>query len=697
MKMNNITLFGMHGWRLCAVSLIVAMAVFSCPADGGTKEKTLSGTITILQDDEPVFETTTGKELTADYTGAEAVNYQWKWGNTNVGENSPKFTPGEAGDYTVTVSASGYKSKTSASVEVSGETIPELTGTISIQIDGETVTTAETGQTLTAAYSGNEAVRYQWFRGEDSLNSTAATGNRTYTPSESGSYTVRVSLPNYLTKISAPVAVSGEAKITITFNLNGGSGTASTKAIAVGAAIGELPADPQRASFAFTGWYSTQSGGTEVTAATTFDEAATVYARWNFVGGTPVVVGDTLVHENPLVTAGTSFAGTISEEDGSISGWTAGAFDYLFPTTGEGYNISDYARFEIQITGVTSTADGSAINFRQYGSNTTYGGDGIISGWLGNYGGTIKLQLRGAGTSGGFSVQHNQGSATMEVSIVSITFYKEPKYTVTFDLDGGTGTVPTGSIEIYNGFSLGADFPSVAPTKEDYTFVAWKNGEGHVVTSTTLITGSWTIKADWQLTSAMDSRRIELITTKLTNAPVYGFNLPDGDSFSNYDRVTFKLKMSPTSEYPGGRLRAWGTYVLTGFNNNSRPGMENAAAANNGSGKLLNAATYTDYSTVTTWTSYTIEFSTRNTTAEGNATGLVGVAFGLIANNASPTNVGTRTYYVKDIVLSNSDGTKTVPALLPTDPLWNGNGETAYVTQDANDTVTRQLMPYEED
>jgi len=54
--------------------------------------------------------------LTATYSGGETVSYQWKHGTTNVGTDSNTYTPTETGSFTVTVSAAGYSSKTSAAV-----------------------------------------------------------------------------------------------------------------------------------------------------------------------------------------------------------------------------------------------------------------------------------------------------------------------------------------------------------------------------------------------------------------------------------------------------------------------------------------------------------------------------------------------------------------------------------------------------
>ena len=103
---------------VCGVlAVILALMFLTCgddPDTDGGGNKTLTGEITIS----PAGPLTINIELTATYTGDEEVSYQWKKDNGNVGTNSDKYTPTEAGSYTVTVSASGYNSKTSAAVIV---------------------------------------------------------------------------------------------------------------------------------------------------------------------------------------------------------------------------------------------------------------------------------------------------------------------------------------------------------------------------------------------------------------------------------------------------------------------------------------------------------------------------------------------------------------------------------------------------
>jgi hypothetical protein len=154
-------------FRVMAAFAVTAVLFLASCDNGSTDDdnsvdvpKTLSGNITIS----PSTGVTTGTEMTATYSGSETVTYQWKkGGNTITGAVQTTYTPPEAGSYTVTVSAADYNPKTSAAVTVTGETLPALTGTLTIS--GNTVV----GRTLTAttsALSGTGTFAYQWKRGD---------------------------------------------------------------------------------------------------------------------------------------------------------------------------------------------------------------------------------------------------------------------------------------------------------------------------------------------------------------------------------------------------------------------------------------------------------------------------------------------------------------------------------------------------
>jgi len=179
----------------------------------------LAGSITIT----PGGTVITGTTLTGIYSGAEDVIITCRWNRNGIpisGENNATYTPTQVGNYTVTVSAAGYNSKTSAAVVV---VLPDLGGNISITPN----TGVNPGTMLAVTYSGSETVSYQWNRNDTAIN--GATSN-TYTPAQTGSYTVTVSAADYSSKTSDPVAVlfNLAGNVTITPNTGVFIGTALT-------------------------------------------------------------------------------------------------------------------------------------------------------------------------------------------------------------------------------------------------------------------------------------------------------------------------------------------------------------------------------------------------------------------------------------------------------------------------------------
>jgi hypothetical protein len=113
------------------VPLIAAIFSFSLagcangsesPGDDLGDDPGLSGTIVISATNggEETDTARTGETLYAVYNnGAEIVSYQWNKDGTAIsGETDGSYTPDEEGSYTVTASALGYQSKTSAEVVV---------------------------------------------------------------------------------------------------------------------------------------------------------------------------------------------------------------------------------------------------------------------------------------------------------------------------------------------------------------------------------------------------------------------------------------------------------------------------------------------------------------------------------------------------------------------------------------------------
>ena len=164
----------------------------------------------------------TGMQLTVYYYGSEVITaYQWKKDGTKVGANSNRYTPTAAGDYTVTLSAAGYKSMTSGVVTVK-QTL-NLSGTVTVSPNSWITI----GNKLTANYTGGESVNFQWKK--DGTN-TGTGSSSIFTPMEAGQYTVTVSAVGFNSKTSATVKVMNYTVTTVAggaFGYADGQGTAA--------------------------------------------------------------------------------------------------------------------------------------------------------------------------------------------------------------------------------------------------------------------------------------------------------------------------------------------------------------------------------------------------------------------------------------------------------------------------------------
>lgn len=79
---------------------------------------------------------------------------------------------------------------------------------------------------------------------------------------------------------SAPSPCSAPRQYVITFDTNGGSvPSPASKTVGYGEALGEVPS-VSRAGYAFDGWFTLASGGTQITTETTVTTTVTFYAQW---------------------------------------------------------------------------------------------------------------------------------------------------------------------------------------------------------------------------------------------------------------------------------------------------------------------------------------------------------------------------------------------------------------------------------
>jgi uncharacterized repeat protein (TIGR02543 family) len=492
------------------------------------------------------------------------------------------------------------------------------------------------------------------------------------------------------TAVTANITVYAQWKkqgYKVTFNKNGGdtdSVPASIEVFEPDTTIGTLPAtDPKREYYRFVEWnYNMDGSGQTVTANDTVDDSFSVYAQWEFVGGTPKVVGDTLVHNRPMMEID---EGVALDDDGSVT-VTGGLFSYKFPisdATPPDWNLSDYIYFMIDYT-LPKGEDGSTTgtNIRQYESTSTnYGSVSNASPWWSNN--DIRNQrflLTGAGTSGGITFQ---GNNPYTVRIESIIFYKLPKYTISFDIDGGAGTAPSPITDVVEGTTLGDRLPP-DPTKSGSTFTGWLDGKTPIM-ATSPIMKTMTLKAGWATTAPAKIENIH-VDGGQSGVPIYKFTMPGTKTWGDIKAITCTA-MVPYYSYDiggNGRVHVIGNYPLTTtFNATDAPGafIGGLRVADWGGNRIvihannitidaiLNAAkgtTGTNYAGK--WVTFTIELVDGGTNInsawpttpaekpEANASGPFLLGVGITGSGA-----GLPGYFQKDVALVLTDDTKVKP------------------------------------
>jgi hypothetical protein len=397
---------------------------------------------------------------------------------------------------------------------------------------------------------------------------------------------------------------------------------------------------------------------------------------------------------------------------------TNGFMDYEFPFSNANKDNLPYDYFII-LTKILSNESGSGtgIQLKTYGTSNGYtGGDQNKMPWLSNGDGKkILLEVSGAGTTKGFRIYIPDQVRVERLEITSITFYKAPRYKVTFDYnyEGGPKNKSVSNVwgkdDNHNGYGVGAvswpDAPDRTTGSPPYWFLGWFDDEDNLFTSSTPITANITLKANWA--SSEPTKWMEQITNNATCAPLYAFEIPTGEKLGDYSSVTIFVKGNAS-----GRFRAWGTYPTTIYTESNFPLKSNSTIVNmqNADNGLLLTNTAggvdnlvldgEDWSELTLY--LTIGRHDTYGTASGlpgkwddNATGIQLLALGLVPPQGGN---GLRTYLIKNITLNKPDNGGSIPALDPRDnKLWNGKGETAFVQQSGSGPTTRTIIMYADD
>ena len=212
------------------------------------------------------------------------AGYTFSGWNTNSGGTGTNYAAGSK--YTPTDNITLYAKWVAA---------PTLTGTVSI------TGTATVGQTITAntgSLGGSGTITYKWKRDDSSSaagnNISGATSSTyTLTTADVGKYIkVTVTRNGYSGNITSaafgPVQASSSSTYTVTYNINGGTGTVpASQTVAIGSNI-TLPSGSgiSKKGYNFDGWNTYSSGtGSNYTAGNSYKPSGniTLYAKWKIL------------------------------------------------------------------------------------------------------------------------------------------------------------------------------------------------------------------------------------------------------------------------------------------------------------------------------------------------------------------------------------------------------------------------------
>jgi uncharacterized repeat protein (TIGR02543 family) len=299
---------------------------------------------------------------------------------------------------------------------------------------------------------------------------------------------------------------------TVTFDPNGGTGSMSNQSGNYNTTAALTSNAFTRTGYTFAGWNTAANGsGTSYAdgASYTFTASIALYAQWT--------INSYTVTFDP--NGGT---GSMSNQSGNYN-TTAALTSNAFTRTGytfAGWNTSANGSGTSYADGASHTFTASITLYAQWTINSytvTFdpnGGTGSMSNQSGNYNTTAALTsnafTRTGYTFAGWNTAAN-GSGTSYANganytfTASITFYAQwtiNSYTVTFDPNGGTGSMGNQS----GNYNTTAALTSNTFTRTGYTFAGWNtaangsgtgypNGANYTFTASTTLYAQWTINS----------------------------------------------------------------------------------------------------------------------------------------------------------------------------------------------------------
>ena len=279
---------------------------------------------------------------------------------------------------------------------------------------------------------------------------------------------------------------------TLAFDGNGGKASESSRKVQYGNQYGTLPT-ATRTGYAFQGWYTARSDGSQVSSSTTMEAAnTTVYAHWTVntytvsfdsnggsaVASQSVRYGSKATQPANPTRAGHTFQGWYTARSGGSK------YDFGTAVTGD---VTLYAHWSVN--SYTLTFDGNGGKPSEASRTVAYGGQ---------YGSLPTATRTGYAFQGWYTARDGgtKVSPSTTMGAADTTLYARwsvNSYTVSFDSDGGSN-VPAQKVRYGSKASRPAD-----PTRAGHTFQGWYTSRdgGSKYDFGTAVTGDVTLHAHW--------------------------------------------------------------------------------------------------------------------------------------------------------------------------------------------------------
>ena len=272
-----------------------------------------------------------------------------------------------------------------------------------------------------------------------------------------------------------------------------------------------------REDYEFTGW-SGASSSTEASVTITMDENRELTAGFRQTG---IVVPPSASY-TLTVSASPANGGTVSTNPSKTS-YNANDNVYVTAEAAEGYRFAGWSGASAsQNAGVTITMDGdkkliAIFELRTYTLTATanpsaYGSVSRNPDWTDYSHGTSVTVTASANSGYRFTKWTGASTSTSASAVITMdgnktvtaNFEQIPKYTITFDANGGTVSTTSGTTG--DGGTL-VSLP--IPTRNGYIFAGWYTvaTDGTVVTTGTVFSADATVYAQWQWNPAFTDSR----------------------------------------------------------------------------------------------------------------------------------------------------------------------------------------------